>query len=188
MNGVTLAVLAGGRGSRMGMPKAQLVVRGKPILIELIERLRWEGPTLLVTSPGRQQPPGFERLTREVCDPVADEGPVRGLMTAVDNAETETVVVMPVDMPGVERQHLEWVVGGMVERGVMLAIRGIVAPFPSMWHRAIRDDMAAHFQMGGKAMRSLTQIAGVRLVEAPSDWPSHVWQNLNSPADLHGFE
>jgi molybdopterin-guanine dinucleotide biosynthesis protein A len=36
---VTLAVLAGGAGSRMGKPKAELDVRGKPILEYLFVNL-----------------------------------------------------------------------------------------------------------------------------------------------------
>ena len=54
MRDVTLAILAGGEGSRMGYPKGELRLGGRPILPVLLERFAWEGPTLLVTAPGRQ--------------------------------------------------------------------------------------------------------------------------------------
>ena len=59
---VTLAVLAGGEGSRMGLPKAELAIQDKPLLTFLLDRLKWPGPTLLVTAPGREHPPGFEQI------------------------------------------------------------------------------------------------------------------------------
>src|SRR6195952_3674281 len=97
----TLAVLAGGESTRMGEPKAALRVGGKPILQYLIERFAWPGPTLLVTAPGRERPPGWERFDREVPDPVAGAGPLRGVMTALEAIKTPFVAVVTVDMPGI---------------------------------------------------------------------------------------
>src|SRR5688572_13975666 len=108
MEHVTLAVLAGGAGSRMGRPKALLEVGGKPILEFLLDRLDWPGPTLLVTAPGRRRPPGAARFDREAVDEVADEGPLRGVYTALTHATTPALVVIAVDMPAVERADLEW--------------------------------------------------------------------------------
>ena len=58
----TLVVLAGGYGSRIGMPKGQLRVDGRPILEHLVARLCWKGPTLIITAPGMQHPPGWQRI------------------------------------------------------------------------------------------------------------------------------
>src|SRR5256885_5263746 len=106
---VTLALLAGGKGSRMGGPKGSLEVRGEPILEYLLDRFAWRGETMLVTAPGIARPRGAERFDREVVDPVAGLGPLRGVLTALENATTEIVVVATVDMPGVGREQLLWV-------------------------------------------------------------------------------
>jgi molybdopterin-guanine dinucleotide biosynthesis protein A len=75
---VTLAILAGGRGERMGKAKALLRIGNQPILTYLLERFAWRGPTMLVSSPGREHPPGAEEFDVEVVDPVEGMGPVRG--------------------------------------------------------------------------------------------------------------
>ena len=49
----TLAILAGGEGSRMGMPKAHLTLAGVPILDYLLDHFGWPGRTMLITAPGR---------------------------------------------------------------------------------------------------------------------------------------
>src|SRR3954469_12653277 len=106
MTDVTLAILAGGEGSRMGRPKGLLRVHGRPVLEYLLERFDWPGPTLLVTAPGRERPPACELFSCEVQDPVAGLGPLRGILTALESARTPLVVVTSVDMPGVGREQL----------------------------------------------------------------------------------
>ena len=83
---VTLAVLAGGEGTRMGFAKGELNIDGRPILSHLLERFAWPGWTLLVTAPGREHPSGWEGFTREVSDPEAGQGPLRGVLTALEQA------------------------------------------------------------------------------------------------------
>ena len=42
----------------MGVRKETLRIGGKPILTWLLERIEWPGPTILVTAPGHDHPPG----------------------------------------------------------------------------------------------------------------------------------
>src|SRR3954463_11699786 len=97
---ITWAVLAGGEGIRMGRPKGDLEINGLPILRYLLQRVEWSGPTLLVTAPGRERPPAHYDFDREVVDPAAGLGPLRGVLTAIEAAQTESLVVSTVDMPG----------------------------------------------------------------------------------------
>ena len=64
MTQTTLAILAGGEGSRMGQPKAELRIGARPILSYLLDRFLWAGPTILVTAPGRKRPPGATGFDR----------------------------------------------------------------------------------------------------------------------------
>src|SRR5690349_21350151 len=108
MGDVTLAILAGGEGARMGMPKGGLHIGAEPILAYLLRQIAWEGPTLLVTAPGRERPRGWELFDREVVDPVAGQGPLRGVLTALEQASSDVVAVATVDMPGVGGEQILW--------------------------------------------------------------------------------
>ena len=99
----TLAILAGGEGSRMGMPKAHLTIDGRPILDYLLDEIPWPGPTMLVTAPGREHPPGWKRFTHEVTDPAARQQPLRGVLTALENLATPLLLILTVDMPAIRR-------------------------------------------------------------------------------------
>src|SRR5438552_4199652 len=104
----TLALLAGGAGTRMGKPKAWLQYNNQPILEYLLDRWRWPGETLLITSPGRERPPGSSRFTREVIDPLPDQGPLRGMLTALQSSHTDTLIIATCDMPLIDNDHFTW--------------------------------------------------------------------------------
>lgn len=192
MGGVTLAVLAGGRGTRMGGPKGMLSLRGEPILAHLVRGLAWDGPSLLVLSPGIDRPGGAELFQSVTHDPVAGEGPLRGLLTALEAATTEVIAVITVDMPGVTRDALDYLVNHLGESvGLMfsreLEGRDVIEPFPSAFRTDARDILSRRLASGRRAVQGLAGEPGVTVQPAPA-WGERVWTNLNYPADLEAFE
>jgi molybdopterin-guanine dinucleotide biosynthesis protein A len=188
---ITLAVLAGGQGARMGKAKAEIKVDGKPILECLLAEYRWPGPTMLVTAPGREHPSGYELFHTEVVDPVAGEGPLRGLLTALENVTTPLLAVTTVDMPGVSRLQLSWLVSELEHRpktlGVMCRHAKQIEPFPSIFRAQAIDTVRARLETGRTSVYGLSDQLGFEIADAPADWSDSVWMNLNSPADLLTF-
>jgi molybdopterin-guanine dinucleotide biosynthesis protein A len=195
MRDVTLAVLAGGQGKRMGGPKAYLRLGGNPILEYLLARVAWEGPTMLVLSPGVEEPPGARAFNGRVSDAVAGEGPLRGVLTALENATTDVVAVTTVDMPGLSRAALEFVVAEMGKSLGALAVmlrrvaKGceLIEPFPSAYRSAARDLILERMSEGRRSVHALAEDERVVVAPAP-EWDERVWSNLNDPADLERFE
>jgi molybdopterin-guanine dinucleotide biosynthesis protein A len=188
---VTLAVLAGGAGSRIGRAKSLLEVDGRPILSYLLDRIAWPGATMLVTAPGRERPPGAERFDVEVSDDVADEGPLRGVYTAVTHATTPVVVVIGVDMPLVTRSDLEWFVKELSARpgaaGVMASRGGSIEPLPCALRPArVLGLVSDHLASGRRALHELAKEPEVRLADAGA-LPERVWVNVNTPGQWEQF-
>jgi len=189
---VTLAVLAGGESSRMGRPKASLQIDGKPILAYLLERLNWPGATMLVTAPGRERPPGCEKFDYEVSDPTLSQGPLRGVLTALEYVKSPLLAVATVDMPGVGNTQLDW----LVERVSSSQLRGAfcsrfsdgawhIEPFPIVLRQEATGTVHECL-FTEKSMRGLSGYSGVAVIPAPA-WDPSVWTNLNTPADLETF-
>ena len=95
-------VLAGGRSSRMGRPKAALEWHGSTLLYRTTALLSRTvgGPVLVVAAPGQDLPdlpPGVE----VVADPIEGLGPMRGLATGLAAVgERSTVAfVCSTDLP-----------------------------------------------------------------------------------------
>jgi molybdopterin-guanine dinucleotide biosynthesis protein A len=188
---VTLAVLAGGRGERMGGPKSGLVIGRRPILEYLLDRFGWEGPTMLVTGIGNEKPVGCERFDVEVTDSIAGQGPLRGVLTGLENCGTELMAVVTVDMPGVtgemvgrligEIQRDVDAMGAMYERMIDGVAR--IEPFPCVLRRGILAVVQRRVLAGKRSARGLCE-EEVKVVEAGAGWGEGVWRNLNFPGDL----
>jgi molybdopterin-guanine dinucleotide biosynthesis protein A len=192
----TLAVLTGGEGRRLGQAKALLRLHGMPILAYLHGRLVWPGPTLLVTAPGREAPPGKELFSTEVSDPVAGQGPLRGVQTALEAAVTLYVVVMPVDMPGVTAGALAWLVARLIERPeAALAMvertqggRRQIEPMPAAFNVASALPLVRRqLENGCPALRDLVECPGAAIFSAPYFLPPDFWVNLNYPEDVKSY-
>jgi molybdopterin-guanine dinucleotide biosynthesis protein A len=186
--GITLAVLAGGEGSRMGRPKGELCLGNRPILEFLLDRWNWPGPTMLVTAPGREKPPGAESFSREVVDAVAGQGPLRGILTAMESAVTESVVFTTVDMPGVGRPQLNWIAGRSGTLGTMMSRSGAIEPFPSILRVSAIEIVRRRLDAGRRSVHGLSEEPGFEIVPVPEVWEASVWLNLNTPQDWDVFE
>jgi molybdenum cofactor guanylyltransferase len=80
MSGTAGVVLAGGRSSRMGTPKAALEWHGSTLLrrtVGILARVT-DGPVVVVRAPGQDLPP-LPPATEVVDDPQEGLGPVQGL-------------------------------------------------------------------------------------------------------------
>jgi len=177
----------------MGRPKGEIRIEGRPILEYLVERFSWPGPTLLVSAPGREHPPAWERFDREVVDPVSDQGPLRGILTALENLKTPLLLVATLDMPGVQRSQLLWLLDEMRKSpnrlGLMLrrSEGKTIEPFPSVFRTDARDTINRRIQSGRLSVQKLVEEKSFETVVAPASWDPQIWANLNVPADLTNF-
>lgn len=194
-NPATLAILAGGEGSRMGGPKSLLRIDDQPVLAWQYHRLHWPGITLLITAPGREHPPGWALFTSEHIDPVSGQGPLRGILTALEHAPaTGNVIIMPVDMPALGREHLLRLAETFADLrrarpellGMMLRrAEGPMEPFPAAFAPVAAPLIHRRVQCGSRAVQGLASEPKIAVEQV--DWDAAVWTNLNRPDDLDAF-
>jgi molybdopterin-guanine dinucleotide biosynthesis protein A len=92
---LTAIVLAGGRSSRMGTPKALLPFDGEPLILHIVRRLQPRFDELVVVAaPGQALPPMPVTL---VHDEVAFQGPVGGIRNGLEAALGEFAFVTSCD-------------------------------------------------------------------------------------------
>jgi molybdopterin-guanine dinucleotide biosynthesis protein A len=98
-------VLAGGRSSRMGTPKATLDWHGRPLVVHvaaaLAEALGDGVPVIVVAAPGQRLPPLPPGITA-TRDPEPGRGPLQGLaagLAASRAAGAGAAIVVATDQP-----------------------------------------------------------------------------------------
>jgi molybdopterin-guanine dinucleotide biosynthesis protein A len=109
-------VLAGGRSSRMGTPKAALEWHGSTLLhrtVSIVARAT-SGPVVVVRAPG-QDLPDLPRGTLVVEDPREGNGPVQGIAAGLSAlvGQAEAAFISSTDLPFLHPAFIRRVVRGL---------------------------------------------------------------------------
>lgn len=99
----SLLLLAGGKSSRMGKNKAELLYEGRTFVENLIEKAKNLGIEKIYLS-------GYQREykdTQVVYDVYPEIGPLGGLHGGLTMADTPYCLVLPVDIPQIPQDFLE---------------------------------------------------------------------------------
>ena len=189
---VTLAVIAGGRGSRLGgVPKGLLEVEGRTVLERVLALGLPLGGTLLVANvPG----PYARFGVRTVGDVVPERGAPGGVHAALDASGTEWVLAVACDMPFVTEAAVRVLLGarGPGVDAVAFTVAGRVEPLLALYRKSLVASWGEALRAGEPSLRVLLSQCHARLL--PEDALRAVDPGLrsvvsvNTPEDLarHG--
>jgi molybdopterin-guanine dinucleotide biosynthesis protein A len=158
-------VLAGGRSTRMGRPKALLDWRGVPLVVHVARAVAEAtgGPVVVVGAADQQLPEGLT----VVRDPEPDRGPLMGLATGLAALEAERAFVCATDQP-----HAHRVLGELLPHAAdVVAYAG--QPLGALY----RTDLAVDLDLG--SLRA--QLAAVDTLWLPD--PPAALLSIDTPED-----
>ncbi|MCR6662337.1 MAG: NTP transferase domain-containing protein [Luteimonas sp.] len=178
---ITLGLLAGGRGTRLGgVDKAWLQRGGTPQILRWRDRFSDEVSTLLVSAngdPARLAGMGF----KAVPDRVADAGPLAGLDALAAACNTPWLLTVPVDLvdPG-EGLLLQLAACRRADGAYAIDDDGM-QPLVALWRtQSLRRAAADALASGNFAIRSLHATLDMAAVR----FEGVRFGNLNTPEDL----
>lgn len=182
-------VLAGGRGSRMGQPKGELLFRGRSLAERAAFALRpLCGSVLIGVAPGAPNPaPGFPAVE----DPLpAGRGPLAGLEAAFAATGRADLLVLACDYPAVETDLLRAILAAArPEDDLVFPVdpKGKDHPLVGLWRRSaepvVREALARR-QHKVRALLAELAVRRLRERELPSFDLGRALLNVNVPEDL----
>lgn len=110
MTAFTVAIIAGGKSSRMGTDKSFVRIQGKPIIEHLLSRVASLGPaeTILVTN----RPADYAHLGLPmVSDVLPDKGSLGGIYTAIHASRQPYTLTLACDLPFANPALLRYMLG-----------------------------------------------------------------------------
>jgi molybdopterin-guanine dinucleotide biosynthesis protein A len=158
-----LAVLAGGRGRRIGGAKATVPLGGRPLIGHVLAAARHGGlEAVVVAKRGTELPSLSERVIAEPDEP---RHPLCGILAALDFAAEHAadcaVLVVACDMPFLPAVLLRWLAA--LEGPVVLELDGALQPLPARCTTAQRPalrEALAH----ESSLRSALGTPGARVI------------------------
>lgn len=186
-------ILAGGRSTRMGVPKALLDYRGAPFVVRILEALvvLEVRPRLVVCGPDAAALRAL--LQRHDCrlveNPDVDGGPIaslRSALAALRPAAPAAALVWPVDLPHVRVTTVERLIDAYRRAGPP-----VVAPrfgdrygHPVIWGAGLFGELESSPAASRDGARAVLRAHAPEVMAVRVDDPAVV-DAVNTPADYH---
>ena len=95
---VTGIILAGGKSSRMGTDKAQMLLNGKPLIEYIINTFQNAGIQNIIINTNKKA--DFLKYNLPICEDIyEDKGPISGVYSSLLMSTTDENVIIPCDSP-----------------------------------------------------------------------------------------
>lgn len=178
---VTLGVLAGGRASRLGgRDKAWLTRDGRPQVLRLVDVLRHEAASVLVSAnrdPARYAARGLPAI----ADRRPGLGPLGGLDALAHACTTPWLATVPVDLVDVPVDLIARLATAAGPAGACARDDDGLQPLVALWRvEPLRRAAAEAIEHDARTMHDI--VARMGLAEAA--FAGLRFGNLNTPADL----
>ncbi len=179
-------ILAGGKSSRMGRPKALLPFDGEPLIVHTVHTLRQLFVDIVVvTAPAQELPPLPVTLVR---DEVAYQGPVGGIYYGLQATRTEVCFVTSCDAPFLNLALITYLVSQMTDCDVVVPYwQGRLQPLHAVYRRSVAPLLRVQLERGELRTTLLYEKVRTREVGADElrrfDPEGLSLRNLNSPED-----
>lgn len=180
--GLTLGILAGGRGSRLGgVDKAWLQRDGVAQVVRIARRLEREADALLVSSNGDAAAFARHGLDVVADDPLhRDAGPLAGLRALAAACTTPLLLTVPVDVVNLNDCLLRSLRAAGTPGAFVVDADG-VQPLLALWDVArLRTAVDAALDAGEHSAQALHRCIGNHAVSLADVRLG----NLNTPEDL----
>jgi len=182
---ITGAILAGGRGRRMGAAdKGSVPLLGRPLIAHAIERLHPQVGDIIISANRHLE--YYSRWGLPVFRDHDDgySGPLAGVARALEVASTPFVMVVPCDMPFLPA-HLVGALAEALSRDGEAAVArsaGHLQALCLLLKREVAVDLAGYRDSGGAKVRDWLQRLSLRVVDF-KECPE-AFCNINTPEKL----
>lgn len=182
---VTGVVLAGGRGTRFGGPKALLQYKGQTLLERTVRILLRLFESVVVVSDQPDIARGLGQV-EVIPDVIAGIGPMGGLHAALGHIATEHAFVVACDMPCLQPALIAAQVQAAHGADVVVPRHdGFLEPLHAVYGNGCLDALGRQISLGDYRLRSIfDQVRTIYLELQPTGPFRDIFTNLNTVADL----
>ncbi len=192
----TLALIAGGKSSRMGRDKAFVPLAGKPIIEHILERTAELGQaeTILITN----RPEDYAHLELPMFgDILPEKGALGGIYTAIARSTNPYTLALACDMPFVNARLLRYMLRLRDEDGgpwdvIAPRVDGHPQGLHAIYSRACLPPIRERLEAGQLRVIGFYDAVRVRYLDAdeygPLDPRGLSFFNVNTPQDLQAAE
>lgn len=188
-------ILAGGKSSRFGTDKALYKLDQKPMLINLIEKLRPNFKKIYVVGNTIKNHENMEDIIF-LKDEIPDKGPLGGLYTGLKKSDSKYNYLQACDMPFVCDDYLKYMKKSIIEdKGYEAYIPekdNYLEPFVGIYKKGIETEILKLINLDKLNFDYLFEKINIKCIkekeiEIIAD-PQRIFFNINKKEDLLKYE
>lgn len=186
MTSFTGIILAGGKGSRLGLEKAFLEIGGKSIIEIVIDALDLCDEIIISANDANR----FKNLpARIVPDEPRSGGALVGLYSSLKAAKNDLAIVVACDMPFLSKSFIRHIMQLPVNYDALVpSFGGYIEPLHSIYSKRCLDSIVKHIKAGHRQLRSFYDEVNIEYVEEDvvKEFSSDglIFFNINTAQDL----
>mgnify|MGYP003083575267 CR=1 FL=1 len=186
---ISAVILAGGQAKRMGgVDKGLQTLHGKPLFQFIYDRLHSQVEHISVNANRNQAIYAVAGLPVFGDNIEGFQGPLSGILTALERSETDFVLFVPCDSPFFPDNLLEKLKSAVVFHGVSIAyVHDGEREHPTfcLMARSLKDKLAAYLAAGERRMLQFMRQNGAVSVDFSEN--KAAFTNINTLDELQQF-
>jgi len=184
---VTAAILAGGRGERLGgADKGLVLLHGRPLIQHVLEKVRGQAGGILIVA-NRHLPDYAASGLPVVSDSWPDfRGPLAGMLAALEAASTDWVLTVPCDAVRLPQDLLARLRSSVEESDAPAAYAvadGDGHYLCCLLRRDLQVPLQRALDAGERAVKRWLEDIGATTTDFSDAEPTPIW-SINTPAEL----
>lgn len=185
---ITIAILAGGKGSRLGgVDKGLLELHATPLIEHLINRIKQQNPNIIISANRnleRYRQFGFPVYSDDIDDYA---GPLAGILKALKNCPTEWLMTLPADSPFIPSDLTIRLASKIEAHKIVMAHDGKrLQPTFSLIHQSLITSLEQFLQQGERKAQRWMQQQPHTIVDFSDK--ANAFININTEAELADAE
>ncbi len=188
---ISCIVLAGGRASRLGHNKAQVIIGDKSLFQRVLDGISFLEGEIIVVTGGREDLPSLSSYPRHrvVTDIYPSRGPLVGIFSGLRASKSQYNVAVACDMPFLNQALLSHMIQLAAGFDVVIPRLGdMVEPLHAVYSKSCLAPMEHMIKQGNLSVHRLLSLVKVRYMgneEIERFDPEHLsFFNVNTEADL----
>ncbi|WP_313567940.1 molybdenum cofactor guanylyltransferase [Acetoanaerobium noterae] len=184
-------VLAGGKSSRMGFDKSTMVLQNKKLIESTIKKLDSLFDDIIISVDGLEKKSEFNH-DKIVVDKVKGVGPLGGMISALEMAQSDRLFVIPCDMPVIDIKYISFMMKYMDDNEIILSEKnGYFEPFPGFYSKSLIPRIEELINQNRRSIRSIFECSRTKVI-SESEWKKlgfseEIFTNLNTTQDVEKY-
>ncbi len=179
----TAAILCGGKSSRMGRPKASILLPGGITLIEHVHHVLTPLCREVVLVGHKEGVPDSLRHLKRIEDHRQGLGPIGGLAALLSSSRDTEYLISPCDLPQAIPEIFLLLINSPMQLPVVLSHRGQLEPLIGRYPSSLSSVILKHIIEEKLAMNILLKEVSASTLVVPEEYVFSL-SNMNSPEDL----